>query len=319
MAGFVTPKTFLLGFSKVDMRGMQDYLEYTKQTDFLATWKAAKEEGLSDAECLCSFYAKLCYKSLVLGKNSNISRIRDIHDNLASTIDTGHGSVLEHCNINFVATDVSRVLTHELVRMRAGWAYSQTSGRYSRLDEINLVLDPILEGCEDILLEHLIATEKAVYLMECRKGLRRAPEGYPNVSPMYFLDFNEPKGKWIPNEKLNFDYKKKVTSAARRIAPNGQSNEIGFSINLRAIRHFIQLRTAAGAEWEIRLIGQQVYELLQSRFPLLFHGAKTRLVNGLIEVYGMKIQPWELQADDPKALEAFSDLQLQQELTKRTT
>src|SRR5207244_11996269 len=45
-------------------------------------------------------------------------------------LEVGHGSVLEHAVWNFVITGVSRTLTHELVRHRAGWAYSQLSQRY---------------------------------------------------------------------------------------------------------------------------------------------------------------------------------------------
>ena len=37
-------------------------------------------------------------------------------------LEVGHGSVLEHAVWNFVFTGVSRSLTHELVRHRAGWA-----------------------------------------------------------------------------------------------------------------------------------------------------------------------------------------------------
>src|SRR5947208_6757304 len=42
----------------------------------------------------------------------------------------GHGSVLEHAVWNFIFTGVSRSLTHELIRHRAGFGYSQLSQRY---------------------------------------------------------------------------------------------------------------------------------------------------------------------------------------------
>ena len=45
-------------------------------------------------------------------------------------LEVGHGSVLEHAAWNMIFTGVSRSLTHELVRHRAGWAYSQLSQRY---------------------------------------------------------------------------------------------------------------------------------------------------------------------------------------------
>ena len=42
----------------------------------------------------------------------------------------GHGSVLEHAVWNFIITGVSRSFTHELIRHRAGFGYSQLSQRY---------------------------------------------------------------------------------------------------------------------------------------------------------------------------------------------
>ena len=44
--------------------------------------------------------------------------------------ETGHGSVLEHAVWSLIFTDVSRSLTHELVRHRAGVGYSQLRQRY---------------------------------------------------------------------------------------------------------------------------------------------------------------------------------------------
>src|SRR5947209_19727819 len=41
-----------------------------------------------------------------------------------------HGSVLEHAVWNFIVTGVSRSFTHELIRHRAGWGYSQLSQRF---------------------------------------------------------------------------------------------------------------------------------------------------------------------------------------------
>ena len=87
--------------------------------------------------------------------------------------------------------------------------------------------------------------------------------------------------------------KKKITSALRRLLPNGQSNEIGFSCNLRTLRHIVQLRTSRYAEWEIRLVFNQIYSLVKEKYPLVFYKAKEEKVDGSLEVSGMKLQPWE--------------------------
>jgi thymidylate synthase (FAD) len=309
---FVRPKTFLVGYTSIDKEALAAYLAYTGNTQFLDSLEAARQQGLSEGEVLCSFYAKLCYKSLTLGRNSNVTKIRDVPDNLVNCFQQGHGSVFGHCNLNFVTTDCSRLFTHELVRNHVGTEYSQTSGRYVRLDKLDVVLDPILEDCEEIVRHALAVVEDAVYRMECRKGLRKPPElpghlqgyqGLVNGDCMAFGKVNtsaehRDKLRWVPNDEQPFSYKKKVTSAIRRLAPNGQANEIGWSVNLRALRHVIQMRSSRHAEWEIRLVMSQVHELVKGKFPLIFHGCKTQVVDGLPEFSGMRTQPYQLDEDE---------------------
>ena len=235
-------------------------------------------------------YAKLCYDSLVLGHNKNIERIRAIPENIQGAFNSGHGSVFEHAQVNFLITDCSRVFTHELVRHRVGTAFSQTSGRYVRGDEVNVVFDPILEPVKQ-------EAEVLVQLIEEYYGRMVAKMGLDTMK--------------------DFDKKKKATSALRRFLPNGQSNEMGFSINFRALRQIIQVRTSRHSEWEIRNVFAQIYHLLKTKFPLLFYRAKTRQADDEIEVYGMKTQPYEMTADDPDALKLFTTEQLAKEIDNR--
>ncbi len=266
MGKLVEPEVFLVGYTAIDSDGLNAYLEASGCGEFSKSMEEARKQGLSDGEILCSMYAKLCYKSLVLGHNANISRIRDIPDNLRGCFDQGHGSVFEHVQLNFVIRNCSRVFTHELVRHRVGTAFSQTSGRYVRGDSVDIVFDPILEPVKHVVeeLQELIE-EKYKFMVELMK-----------------LD-----------EMKDFSKKKKITSALRRLLPNGQSNEIGFSCNLRTLRHTVQVRTGRGAEWEIRKVFGQVYELVKTKYPLAFYGAKEEIVDDMLEISGMKLQPWE--------------------------
>ncbi len=265
MGKLVSPSVYLVGYTTMDVTGMWQYLADTDNDDFKTSIESAKREGLTDGEILCSFYAKLCYASLTLGKNDNVSRIRDIPDNLRNCFDMGHGSVFEHVQLNFVATNVSRIFTHELVRHRVGTAFSQTSGRYVRGDNVDIVFDPILEPVRDDVVELQGLIEERYRLMVKKMGL---------------------------DEMKDFTRKKKVTSALRRMFPNGQSNEIGFSVNLRSLRHLIQLRTGRHAEWEIRALFRDVYRLTKDRYPLIYYGAKEEVIDDLVEVSGMKMQPY---------------------------
>lgn len=276
---FVTPRVYLIGYTNVDYKGLCDYLESTNNLDFYQDVINAKKSGMNDGEILCSFYAKLCYKSLTLTKvddtnknvNLNLTNIRNIPDNFVSTLGVGHTSVFEHVMLNFVITDCSRVFTHELVRHRIGTAFSQTSGRYVRGDNLQIIFDPILEPVKEEMLELLMIIEERYKNMVDKMGL----------------------------PSLSFDQKKKMTSALRRILPNGQSNEIGFSVNLTSLRHIVQMRTGASAEWEIRVVFNQIYKLVKAKYPMIFvdaveewdvdtNGNKT----GLFVVSGMKTRPY---------------------------
>lgn len=257
LKNFVLPKTYLIGFTSVNMDSLIEYLTDTDQLEFLEDIAEAKDQGLNDGEILCSFYAKACYKSLTDKKNKNISKTRSIKDNIAGILDSGHGSVIEHCFLNFMTTDCSRIFTHELVRHRAGTAFSQTSGRYVRTDQLNVVIDPILEPAYELV-------------EECRDYLENW--------------YKRLEDKLKINEVKDFSTKKKLTSAMRRMLPNAQSNEMGFSINLRALRHTIEARTSEHAEWEIRLIFNQVYNIVKEKYPTMFVDAQEELIEGLVQV-----------------------------------
>jgi len=250
---FVLPKTYFTGATAINIKEIKRYLKDTDQEEFMEEITNGLEENLSEGEILCSFYAKLCYASLTNRKNKNISKVRSIYDNIISTIDSQHGSVFEHCSLNFVVTDCSRVYTHELVRHRVGTAFSQTSGRYVRNDVLKLVVDPILEPVyEDIeIIRNLI--ENYYKLIEAKLGL---------------------------DTMTDFSKKKKYTSAMRRIMPNGQSNEIGFSVNLRTLRQTIEARTSIHAEWEIRVIFNQIFELVKDKYPAIFADVKVEMLEG---------------------------------------
>lgn len=210
--------------------------------------------------------------------------------------------------------------THELVRHRAGTAFSQTSGRYVRIDPtdpagLQLVIDPILDPITDLVEEAALFLEKW-YKRACdrmglngtaaandawrQSGAQMAMRGQAALTPAEALAqiVADPNATELLRDcltdKPDFARKKKVTSALRRLLPNGQANEICFSLNVRALRHFVMQRTAPDAEWEIRLVGNQVYDLARAKFPLLFSDACHREANGQRHVWGMKLQPYDL-------------------------
>ena len=135
--------------------------------------------------------------------------------------------------------------------------------------------------------DELPAAMKRPSMRKMKPGCDRVVGDLP-----YFL--NVPKGEY------EFD-RKKITSALCRFLPNGRGNEIGVSVNIRALRYAIMLRTAAASKWEVRSVYNQIYDLVKDRFPLIFYRAKTRVRDGLREIYGMRMRPYEIEAGDPNA------------------
>jgi thymidylate synthase (FAD) len=270
MGKMVKQKVYWIGQTGILGDGLRDYLCDSGNEGFAESIDRARAAGLSDGEILISFYAKLCYASLTLGKNDNLTRVRDIPENLAGTLKQGHGSVWEHAVLNFVVRNCSRVFETELVRHRAGTAFSILSGRFERVDYLDIVFDPILEPIRGrcVRLQHLIEDEYRAMVKE--------------------MDLEA---------MTDHDLKKRVTSALRRFLPQGKAREVGFSLNLRALRHVVQMRTGRHSEWEIRDVFAQVFHLVRGKHPLLFHDAKTEEVRGITEVSGMKMQPYEKDRD----------------------
>src|SRR6476659_2332370 len=94
----------------------------------------------TDGERLAEFAGRLCYMSQA---NPAKRPTREYLDNIKKQ---GHGSVLEHANYTLLLEGVSRSLTHELVRHRAGFAYSQLSQRYVDESEASFVIPPAVIG-----------------------------------------------------------------------------------------------------------------------------------------------------------------------------
>ena len=52
--------------------------------------------------------------------------------------------------------------------------------------------------------------------------------------------------------------------------PNATETKIFVTANIRAWRHFIEMRAAPFADWEIRNLAIEVLEILQQESPLMF-------------------------------------------------
>ena len=240
-----TPQVFLIARPSVDLAGMRGYLESVGGESWLDRRLEETGGDPNPGEQLVEFGGRVCYRSWQPGLNPNVSRVRtDQAEYFANILRAQHGSVLEHANYSFALRNVSRVFTHELVRHRAGSAFCQESLRFVRLTDIGLRIPPALEPMR----------EQVVHLVEQLEEFQ--------VSAAEALGIDE--------DGVPFHVKKEVTSALRRLAPLGLSTDIVWTANLRTLRHVIEMRTAPGAEEELRLVFDEIARTMQREAPNIF-------------------------------------------------
>jgi thymidylate synthase (FAD) len=239
-----TPEVFLIARPSVDLDGIRGYLESVGGRSWLER-RLADEPDPNPGELLVELAGRACYRSWEPGLNPNVTRVRsDQREYLANILRSAHGSVLEHASYSLALRNVSRVFTHELVRHRAGSAFSQESLRYVRLTDIGFRVPPALEPLRAQVLS--IVEQLEEFQRSAAQELELDAEGVP------------------------FHVKKEATSALRRLAPIGLSTDIIWTANVRTLRHVIEMRTDAGAEEELRIVFDLVARRMVSEAPGLF-------------------------------------------------
>jgi thymidylate synthase (FAD) len=196
----------------------------------------------SDSEALVEIAGRLCYMSFANPRpGGNKAYIEHI-------LEVGHGSVLEHAVFSMIFTGVSRSLTHELVRHRAGMSYSQLSQRY--VDEVVFVRPP---GIKPDSGAELVWTSNIALALASYKSL---------IETLEYNDFAD-----IDNKTLR---RKRARETARSVLPNCTETKIFVTGNARAWRHFLELRGSIHADAEIQRLAIAVLDVLQKESPNLF-------------------------------------------------
>jgi thymidylate synthase (FAD) len=197
----------------------------------------------TDGERLAEFAGRLCYMSQ---RNPAGRSTREYLDNIKRQ---GHGSVLEHANYSVLVEGVSRSLTHELVRHRAGMAYSQLSQRYVDESEANFVVPPAIIG--DAALEEAWRTQ-----------VEAAQASYVALVDQLMARYG-----WVADKVHR---RKMAREAARGVLPNSTETKIVVTGNARAWRTVLELRGSEGAELEIRRWAVATLRMLTAAAPAFF-------------------------------------------------
>ena len=149
---------------------------------------------------------------------------------ISGVIESGHGSTIEHIVFTFGISGVSRTLSHQLVRHRAGVAFDQQSQRYVTYKGPATMLPATIEDADP----------------DIRARYEAQVKGALDV-------YGDLVGAGIPGEDARF------------VFPNATRTNLVMTTNLRALIHMSGLRLCTMAQWEIRrlfqLIRQEIFQV----------------------------------------------------------
>jgi thymidylate synthase (FAD) len=197
----------------------------------------------SDGEKLAEFAGRICYMS------QHNPAGRTTQEYLENILRQGHGSVFEHAVYVLLIEGISRSCSHELVRHRAGFGYSQLSQRYVDESHAAFVMPPAIIG--DPALER-----------EWTGQVGAAQHAYVQA-----VDHLMEKYGWVEDKVHR---RKMAREAARSVLPNATEVKIVVSANIRAWRTMLELRLGEGAELEIRRMAMACLKALRKESPSFF-------------------------------------------------
>ena len=229
------PSVYLVGRQVVDDREVDRFL-----ADHGVSWQTDTEVA---AEYLAEVAGRVCYMSFAKPRPGGNKAY------LGHILEVGHGSVLEHSVWDFIFTGISRSLTHELVRHRAGWAYSMLSQRY------------VDESVAEYVEPDCIAADPELHRLWL-DAVAHSHRAYVQLAEKLQDAFKD--------EPDRTQRRKLARQAARSVLPNATETKIFVSANARALRHFIEMRASRFAAPEIRKLAVQVLQIMQMESPHLF-------------------------------------------------
>ena len=148
-------------------------------------------------------------------------------------ISSGHYSTIEHIQVSFAISNVSRACTHQLVRHRH-MSFSQKAQRYVKeKGQFDYIIPPTIEKNPEMKLkfENLMSEISKVYGELTDAGI--------------------------------------LAEDARAVLPNATSTSLVASLNLRELIHLANLRLCTRAQYEIRTMVKMMCDALVAEEPWL--------------------------------------------------
>src|SRR5512132_3859295 len=192
---------------------------------------------------------------------------------IGNVIESGHGSTIEHIVFTFALSGVSRTLSHQLVRHRAGVAFDQQSQRYVKYKGAATMLPAsIAEGDPELRIRYESQVSGALDL------------------------YGEMLEAGLPGEDARF------------VFPNATRTNLVMTANLRALIHMSGLRLCTMAQWEIRrlfqLIRHEIFQVSPFLGPFL---APKCVALGYCDEMGNRDEHCPIRPHKDNVLEAWAE------------
>jgi thymidylate synthase (FAD) len=189
--------------------------------------------------------AKLCYSPADISSLKGKIEAKDQKAFVEKLVKIGHMTPIEHASFTFAIEGISRACSHQLVRHRLA-SYSQQSQRYvSEESGFDYIIPPTIKEDKEL--------KKAFVAF-----MKEAQKAYNSM----VSKLNE---KGIKGESANQD--------ARFLLPNAAETKIMVTMNARELLHFFRQRCCNRAQWEIRIMSEQMLKLVKKTAPTIFHKA----------------------------------------------
>lgn len=275
------PKVYLVAKSTLNVAGIEEFLSEQSLDWPTERFDGASAEGSPGAaEQLTELAGRCCYMSF--GKKAGSKTNEAYLDNLLGRLPDGsfregpaHGSVLEHATFSFLVVGAGRGFSHEQVRHRAGWAYSQLSTRYCDFER-----DEAQEGTWDPgftvpALAQLTPSTQAIVTQAHTQAaaLYRVLLSHIEKDLMCNEEFMRSIEQYPEKERKRM-LRKAARGAARDVLPNGTEAIMVMTANARAIWNTVHLRASEHAEAEIRDVYVQIARIMEQEMPHVFKGLR---------------------------------------------
>jgi thymidylate synthase (FAD) len=222
------------------------------------TWASS---GSTEAERLVEFAGRICYMSFGPRQSPRTNK-----EYIANLIRQGHESVLEHVSWTLLLTNVSRAFTHQLVRHRVGFSFSQLSQQYHDESHAGLVLPDGLDDFPDALeaFQAAAKTSRDAYKLILSKLTSAGSQSKESL--------------------------RAIRSAARSVLLNATETKIVVTANARAIRHFLDVRGAIEGDAEMRMVSKLFYDVVVKDAPALVADfVEEKLSDGSPKIIRMRV------------------------------